>query len=542
VGIWERVKMAMNAAITTYREAALIPDDRYDWDDYQSRIFRYHFYSSYYNNMAYRDISRFANTYKRSFKLYKHIRGIYNPVARLVDMYVAKTYGGSLDYDALEGGAIPLTGADERLKDAIRQVWLWSNWGNVKSLYVRTGAQLGDVGLWVVDDREAQKVRIEVLHPGKIKSCDFDAVGNVKRVRFEFNMTRPDVNNGQEFTFAMDVDQEHFATYMNGQPYGFDAAGMDEAAPEWANDYGFVPLVIVQHKDVGQTWGGSVFHASIGKIDELNDAASLVNDSVRKNVTPIWYIAGAQASDLKPSGQLDDDTSTSDPTAQRDKLPMIYSSKPDSAPIAMVPNVDIASALTNINAILLEIERDMPELSMHRLREGGQLTAPGVRAAYSDAIDKIIEARGNYDDGLIRAQKMAVTIGGLRGYDNMRGYTLTSFADGALDHWIAERPVIDDTLTKQERLAALMGLPEKPAQARLVLEELEYTTTRIDEIIAEIETALEQQTRAAVRGMAEAWFGPQEGEGDDDEQPEAEASGTPAQLITGTTESNNAAA
>lgn len=487
---WERVVSAWTAAVKAYREPYLIPDERYDWDERAARIFRYHFYSAYYNNIAYRDISHFAATYKRSHALYKHVRGIYNPVARLVDLYVSRVYGGALDMETLEGGAVPIAQADDTLRDAIRQLWQWSNWSSAKSLYVRHGAMLGDVGLWVFDDRAREQVRLEVVHPGKIKLCEFDEVGSVERVIFEYNIERPDVYEGREFTFSMEVTNDEFVTYANGAEYPLYDDGSGNMISRWPNEYGFVPFVLAKHKDLGMQWGGSVFHTSINKIDELNDAASLVNDSIRKNVNQIWFMAGVRStSDISIGGTTGDRTASSDASAQRDQLPMVFASSPDAKPISMAPTVDVASALANIEALLLELERDMPELSLHRIRASGDLTAPGVRAGYSDAIDRIVEARGNYDSALVRAQKMAIMIGGQRAYANMQNYNILSDEQGDLDHYIPERAVIEDGLTKQERLNVLLTLPERPEQVRLVLQELEYDAQRIDEIIANLGSA-----------------------------------------------------
>jgi hypothetical protein len=236
-------------------------------------------------------------------------------------------------------------------------------------------------------------------------------------------------------------------------------------------------------------WGAPPFHSTVAKIDEMNDAASLLNDQIRKAVNVIWYFSGVAAgSDLSISGQLDDGTATSDPTSRRDKLPAIYGPK-DSAPTAMIAPLDIANTAANIQNMLAEIERDMPELSLHRVREMGQMTAPGIRAGYNDAIDKITESRGNYDDALIRAHKMAISIGAYRRLENFTAFDTGSYARGDLDHYIAERPVIEDMLSKQERISVMQGLPDNPEAARAILEELELSPDKIEAIVAEIRSA-----------------------------------------------------
>jgi hypothetical protein len=511
--LWSRLVSAARAAIHTFNELALVPDEGYRWDDYTARLFRYTLFMAYFNNIEYRQsVIRFANVYKKEYDLYKHIRSIYNPVGRQNDVYVSKVYGGSLDLELLAKGAIPIAGGDPSLRDAIRQLWINSNWGTQKSLYVRLGAMQGDVFLKVVDDRQRSKVRLEVVDSRKIKDMVKDETGNLKAVTIEYIKTDA---AGKEYVYSETIDKAMFRTFRDGDPYAFFEDVNGTPVSEWANEYGFVPLVHVRHKDVGQVYGAPPFHNSIGKIDELNDAASILNDNIRKAVNIVWFMPGMRKQDLVVAGQLDDGTGTTDPSAQKDKIPMLFggSSQNPQNPFPMVPNIDIASAAQNVQNIIAEIERDMPELSLHRMREGGNVTAPGVRAGWNDAIERIIEARGNYDDGLMRAQQMVISIGGYRGYPGFERYDLNSYEQGDLEHTIAERPVIDDALSRNEKVTFLMTLPDQPAKARLVLEELSYSEEKIEQIVSELQASQEATTRAGIRGFAEAVFG---GESDAD--------------------------
>lgn len=483
--IWNRLVTAARMAVLAFNEKALIPTDNYEWNDYQSRLFRYALAEAYYANIAYRNISSFSSRLKSNSSLYRHIRGIYNPVSRLTEAYAAKVYGGSLDFEDLSRGAIPLTMASDELKLAIRQLWLWSNWGIQKTLYVRYGAQLGDVFLKVIDEPEKEKVRLEIVHPGKIKDCVFDAVGNVKEINIEYERVEPDGKTW--YVYGEKITQQSFATTKAGKPYAYNTDENGKGVTEWPNPYGFVPMVLTKHKDMGQVWGANAFHGQIGKIDELNDAASLLNDQVRKAVNVMWYFAGATK---RPTL----DTSTEN----KDEIAILYGPS-DSQPFAMIAPVDITAAGANIQALLSEIERDMPELALHRLRDGGNLTAPGVRSAYSDAIDRFTEAQGTYDDGLIRAHKMAVTIGGLRRYKGFESFGLDSYDNGDLEHFINERPIVSDELTKEQKLQALQA---GQAPLWLIMRELDFDEETIDEVNA----WKEEQDRNAVRGLAEGIF------------------------------------
>lgn len=455
-------------AFLGYNQEALAPLSAYQWDAYASRLFRYMHYRHYYNNTVYSELESYAVLHKKKANqgLYRFIRPVYNPAARGVDLYPSKVYGGQLDTQDPTRGAIPLLLKSEAQKRAIRQLWQWSNWGIQKSLYVTTGAMLGDVFIKIIDEPSKGRVRLECQIPDIYKEIEFDGVGNVIRYVIEYRKT--DVASGKTYEYKETGDKELFRTYKDGDLFAYG----DFA--EWENIYGFVPVVHVPHKlTVGAKMGTGVIHKVLWKIDEINSAASSVNDQIKKTVNPIIHAKGLQG---QVEMQLSDDKGT---------LPLIKTDNTvDLIPLTV--NLDIAAATNNVEQMLMEIERDMPELSLHRIRESGQATAPGVRAAYSDAIDLINEAAGLYDDGLVRAHQMAMTIGGIRKYQDFESFNIDSYDNGDLDHSIAPRDIIDDSLSQYEKVTFLMqafGLPNR-AEQEMVLQELGYSETDIKEVEA----------------------------------------------------------
>lgn len=509
---------AGRAAMQAWNAKNLLPiEDLGLWDTYEARLFRYSFYDLYYNNSAYSTLASYVARMKFDKKLYKNIRSIYNPVQRLVDMYPAKVYGGDLDLETLTSGAIQIVGADEALKAALRQLWLWSNWGVNKSLFVRNGARYGDKVLKVVDEPDKEKVRLEVLHPGKIKEVTRDAVGNVKAVTIEYSRDEPapPAAFGQPprkptraYVYTEKIDQERFQFFKNGTPWDYINDVERGEFAKYDNPYGFVPMVTGQHKDLGLQWGANAFHGQVEKIDELNDAASLLNDQVRKIITVPWYFAGVKrkAELTVESAEIDNEEGN-----RRDRLDAIYGPQ-GSQPHPMVAPLDIPGALSNIESMLDELERDMPELALHRLREQGQATAPGVRAVFSDASDRLTEAAGNYNDTLVRAQQMAVSIGGMRKYRNFEPFDLGSFDAGDLEHTIKTRPVIEDQLSLKEEMDVLR---DNGAPLWMILGKLNYSQEDIDRAMGEKAEA----ERNAVRGLMQSVFPPDEGDDEDEDEP-----------------------
>jgi hypothetical protein len=470
---------AWNAAKASWNDNALVPAMDMAWDDYTGRLFRYAHFSNYYTNTVYSSLLAYAAQHKRDRKLYKHIRGVYNPVARLVEIYVDKVYGGPLDLQELSQGAIPIETDNDALRDAIKQLWLWSNWGTQKSLYVRSGATRGDIAIKLVDDRRRQKVRMELVHPGKIKIAVRDEVGNVKAITLEYDVTETFPDGTEEtYTYKETIDKEWFRTFKNGEPFAYYEDMTGNPVYEWPNEYGFVPVVLCKHKDLGMEWGAPPFFTAVRKIDELNDAASLLNDYTRIAIRPVFWAAGVRKKDELEIA-----------TEYRDQFPMVYAPG-GSQPHAMVFPLDIGAALQNTGEMLQEIERDMPELALHRLRQqGGDLTAPGVRAAFDDALGRIVEARGNYDDALVRAHQMGIAIGGYNRYDGFSGFGLESYDKGDLEHVVAERPVIEDNLSLQERL---QFLSQSGAPPEAIWRELNIAEEKITEWNAKLEERRQQ--------------------------------------------------
>ncbi len=470
---------AWDAGYLAWNQQALLPSLDPTFKSFDSRNFRYAVSQAYVN----------ANPYGAAFSsgqisrkgLYKFIRDVLNVPAPLVELYVGEVYGGSLDMHKAEHGAIPIETKNEALRAQIIQLWRNSNWQSDKSLFVRTGATFGDVAVKVVDDRMAQQVYLEVLHPAKIRSIERDSKGDITYARIEYERGELDPKTGNveaTYTYREDITPTEFRTFKDDRPFAYFKDGIDRPVSVWHNDYGFVPLEVVQHRDVGKGWGLSCFHHVLNQIDEINDAWSLLNDNVRKAVNIVWAFKNAK-SDVEFT------------TSKRDQTPMVFLGESGQDPYPMVPNIDITAAGQNIVNMTDNLMRAIPEYALHQVRDKGQMTAPGIRAGWSDAIDRIVEARGNYDGGMARLHKLGVFIEAMMAYTGLEGKRYGNLEDAGLEHGIAERPVIEDQLTEKEQIDTIRNLPEGPAQARLILERLHVREATIVAIVTEL--ALKQQ-------------------------------------------------
>lgn len=499
------VQTGWNAALAAYNPRSLVPVEQYGFDTFESRLSRYATYESYLNNTVYSHINAQSSQHKLLLKLYPNVRAIYNPVKRQNDLLTSYVYGGNLDMEHLKNGAIPIVSKDTAIIDAIRNIFVWSRWGENKSLFVSQGANLGDVFLKVCDDRLKQKTRLEVIHPARVRQIETDSVGNITSAIIQYmRYDEPDLSlqnpghNGynavtsllQWYTYTEVITKDKFSTYKNGELYPFYMDMNGQPVKEWDNEYGFVPMVMANHNITGLKFGTNAYYNSTRKIDEVNDAASLLDDQIRKIVIPLLA-----AINVKKKEDVTVDAS------DKDKFVMLY--MPEGSDIKpVVSPIDIAGVGGNIDKILAEIERDLPELALQTIRTHGQLTAPGVETAYADAIARIKQARGQYDAALVRALKMAISIGGYNAYEGFAGFSLDSYDKGDLDFAIKDRQVINDTLSLSEKLTAFTSVNSlNPALQKLALTEMGYDETQIDDVTQATIEAQANAVKAFAQGL-----------------------------------------
>jgi hypothetical protein len=297
-------------------------------------------------------------------------------------------------------------------------------------------AILGDVGLQVVDDTVKGRVYLQVIHPATIKAVELDSRGNVKGYTIEEQRDNPITGSGTvTYTEIAKRDGEDvvYTTKLNGQPYAWNGA---EA--EWSNRYGFVPMVMLQHNNVGLDFGWSEIHPGRWKFQEADDLASKLSDQVRKMVDAPWLFSGMSKPAAQPRTGGNTPTIT-EPSPGREELPVLYAPAGTVASPLVAP-LSIGETSQYIQSLLQELERDYPELQMD-IWTAGATSGRALRVARQRVTTKVQERRALSDDVLVRAQKMAVAIGGFRGYKGFTGFSLESYEAGALDHAIDDRPV-----------------------------------------------------------------------------------------------------
>lgn len=91
--------------VQAYRQDYFVAGKEFHWDDYMARVSRYYHNQRLVDNTLYSAVNRTAVVYKNTEQLYKFIRGLRNPVSRLVNAEVDKVFGGFVNLETFEDGA-----------------------------------------------------------------------------------------------------------------------------------------------------------------------------------------------------------------------------------------------------------------------------------------------------------------------------------------------------------------------------------------------------------------------------------------------------
>lgn len=504
---WGRLKMALAAFREQYVASSEI--DIENFIDPEARQIRYDILWAQYENTVYRSIHSWASTYKTRYALYRYIRNIYNPAYRLGEFWKAHLWGGPLDPEAGEEGALPILTTKENIRPPIADIWEWSGWASRKDIVTLQGSIYGDVFLKVIDDVEREKVYLANIYPGTVIDLEKDPFGHIKAYTIEEERAHPFDEKPVTYkeTAHREGDLVVFKTFLDDALFAWNGI-----AAQWSEPYGFVPMIHIQHNDVGLGWGWSELHPGRSKMHELDDLASLLSDQIRKSVNAKWFFSGAKAS--SPIQTMTTTETTARPEPGREEEPALYSPDPQSKAMPLVAPIDIEGVNLHIKSLLEEFERDYPELSFEALRVQGDISGRALRIARQPAEAKVQQRRTIYDDGLKRALQMAVSIGGFRNI--FPGFSLDSFEAGALDFIFGPRGVfVTDPIDESEEDEAFWAAAKVAKEAGMPL--LAYLEEKgwDEEKLERLRNDPELQARQALMENMDTFGGGDDGDEDD---------------------------
>ena len=445
--------MATTAALSTFRRVYADPGATGSTRADDERRAAYNLLWAYYNNSVFENVATWQ-AYRSAYQLYRGTRAIYNPTRRLVEIYIGTVYQGQWtqrpDRMTEPGTAIPFgEETPPAYLAAIGQLWQWSNWQSQKAIPIRYAAAVGDALAVVVDDLDRGKVYLDTIWPGHVTAISTDARGNVAAYALEYDVLDPD--SLKPYTYRREVDGARIVEYRD-----------DRLTSETANPYGFVPAAWIQHTPTASTHGEPAIR-NVSKIDELCSFAAHALDHGHRILEAPVLVAGSEIN-LYPGQPPATRTATTTNAQRADAQQRINTiTGGDGAHIETL-KMDTGESLAHIAAMLAEIERDHPEITLYsQLRGMSQVTGPGAARLFGDVEAYVDAARAQYDQATIKLCQMAVAIGGWRLATNawgptpsrqqaaFAGYDLESYYAGDLDLSIQSRPLIP--LTEEERIS-----------------------------------------------------------------------------------------
>jgi len=419
---------------------------------------------------------------------------------RVTESYCTFLWPGTLpDALPIEAGETAFPG----LVDAIAQIFTWSNWSSSKQVLARDLPTYGDAFLKAAtrtdDAGVVKRVFMEVLRPQTVTDFATDERGYVTTCRIDVAVTVRVGGVDEQWTDTEVWDKAALRQWRHRGNAGTrleDLGTPDVETPlsQWGID--FVPIVHIPHRDIGETRGAGAFTHALTKITEADRMATNLHRQLFRFNKPTWAVTANQidgAGRPMPAPELADDGTTPIGTVSQADADIFYlpgMSKLES----LVPNLNYAAALAILDAMMRELEADLPELALLRLHEmGGQLSARAAKLLLAPGIGRILETRGNGETGMIRGLQMALSIGGAAGLPGFP--TPGAYEAGLLDFTFAARPVlpVDEFEVAQGVVLVADFLSEEE-----ILRRLDYSIDDISRIMAEKEAQRKRDTPPAL--------------------------------------------
>lgn len=299
------------------------------------------------------------------------VKPLYLPLARAVDV----------DAGIVPGEWAFAEDAPDAWQDARDVLFAWSGWKKRGVLYVHYGAVYGVSGLKVSDLRAEKRVMVRPVNPlcymlvPNADGSDGVSVGLTVEQR---------TDEQGPYEYAEVVTPESIRTFRNGEPFGFAPL---EA--EYKNELGFVPMVEVPHMEVGAALGESTYEKTMPLLDEVNKLATYLAEIVAKHSEPQWAVSGAEGTDLVKSGDN------------------VWFLPSGATATPLVAGVDIGGVLEFVREIREQVFGSLPELAFDELKKANQIATATLELQLMELVLKIKRVRPNYDDGLVRALRMA---------------------------------------------------------------------------------------------------------------------------------------
>lgn len=422
---------------------------------------QYQVLEAYYNNNGlYEVLAQILKALNTDEAAIKPLR---NPAFRVVEFYAAKLWPGTLPE------ALPIEAKKEIIIPAIQQIWQWSNWNIEKQTAARWFANLGDMFIKVATKGQpVNRVFLQNIKPQYVTDFDADERGYLTYVRLDVPQTRRNEEGKLEsYTHTEVWNKESYRLWehKHGADMAIESLGTPTAEAALSTfGIDFVPVVWVPFRSVGDKRGVGAFTQQLDKIDEANRQATRLHQILFRYNRALWVLT-ANSKDAAgrplPPPKIGGQSTAPGEMGKMDVGDDSILGLPGMSDLdSLIPDIKYDEALNILNAQLDEVRADLPELAYFQLRDAGELSGRAIHLLLGDAIDRLIEARGNGESGIIRAQQMALTMGQKAGLEKFKN--IGSYEAGDFEHKFVERdpfPLSVHELAETAKLMTDGGFP-----------------------------------------------------------------------------------
>jgi hypothetical protein len=380
----------------------------------------------------------------------ENIRGVARPV---VEFHAAHLFPGALPE------ALPLKTENGRLAPAIERVWQWSNFSQRKQAFARWVAIRE--GFIKVAQKDDGRPYFQVLDPRHVLEHETNERGHTVRILVQYPTTVVEDAKKVRRVHTEEWTKERYRRWL-GERDGADLEKLDglrETKPLEEFGIDFVPFVWAPFSELVPGVGIGAFEPHLAAIDNKNAAATRLDSMLFRYNRAVWGLEGtgtdADGRPLPPPSIEGSYAQSYDPRTDEwsglprsagegavvkiggdpfYRLPSGWSLK------SLVADVDFRAAL---DILLSKDDWEhvlMPEVLYFRSKEGANESGIARRYKLSAAIDRNLEARGNAEAAIARADAMGLTMGQNAGLPEFRN--IGSYEAGDFEHAVEEREVL----------------------------------------------------------------------------------------------------
>lgn len=446
---------------TSMKGGAVVTQGRINPRVYQNREHRYNNDADLYTKLG----MALKASERNDFKLTSALSSLRNPIHRVVEFHAATILTGTAKQ------AFPLGGVDEALVRAIHLLWQWSNLDQRKQVLKRYAGIYGQVFLKVVSPKDTARVHLQVLKPQPVTDFEKDDRGNlvyvrldtafekeegqpprkVKKVRTEIWRKGTNEKPGHYRVWERDEDRSEDTVLAEKSLAATNRTTNLELSASRSKDslgFDFVPFVEVAAMDIGEKRPRPIYDHALPLIDEQNRMATRLHDLLFRYNKPFKAIQGigndASGRPLAPPKIENQNQGVTVPfggslahlleQGSKDDLTLggdILFGLPGNAQLADVtPQLNFDAARNAILDMATELREELPELIYYATTDKAQLSGRALRLLLAGAVHRAEEMRANIQAALIKANKMALTIGQVRGLPGFGQAQIGAYQNG----------------------------------------------------------------------------------------------------------------